>query len=97
MVAPNYRGSTGYGEKYRLLDIGHPGGGDLEDVVSAVKHAVETGLASSVAIAGYSYGGYMAYLATTRYPELWRAGVAGAGIVAGWNNTCSAMPCLRDS
>ncbi len=81
VVAPNYRGSTGYGEKYRLLDIGDPGGGDLEDVVSAAKYAVETRLASSVAIVGYSYGGYMAYLATTRYPELWRAGVAGAGIV----------------
>jgi len=80
VVAPNYRGSTGYGEKYRLLDIGDPGGKDLEDIVSVAKYVVKEGIASSVAITGYSYGGYMTYLATTKYPDLWGAGVAGAGI-----------------
>ena len=81
VVAPNFRGSTGYGEKYRLLDIGDPGGGDLMDVVAARHWAVETGLADKVAIMGYSYGGYMTYLALGRKPDAWDAGVAGAGIV----------------
>lgn len=30
---------------------------------------------------GYSYGGYMTYLALGRHPELWEAGVADAGVV----------------
>lgn len=35
VLAPNFRGSTGYGEEFRLKDIGDPGGRDLEDVVAA--------------------------------------------------------------
>ncbi len=83
VLAPNYRGSTGYGDWFRTLDIGDPGGGDLEDIVYAVKYGLEKGVAEKdrVAIMGYSYGGYMSYLALGRYPELWRCGVAGAGVV----------------
>ena len=81
VVAPNYRGSTGYGEDFRLMDIGDPGGGDFQDVLAARQWALAEGLASKVAIMGYSYGGYMTYLALGREPEAWDAGVAGAGIV----------------
>lgn len=84
VVAPNFRGSTGYGEKYRLLNVGDVGGGDLEDVAAAGEWARSSGLASKVAVMGYSYGGYMTYLALGRKPDLWVAGVAGAGIVD-WN------------
>jgi len=80
VVAPNFRGSTGYGEEFRRLDIGDPGGGDLQDVVAAAKWAKEQGLASKVAIMGYSYGGFMTFLATVKAPDVWDAGVAGAGI-----------------
>lgn len=80
VVAPNFRGSTGYGEEFRLLDIGDPGGGDLEDVALAARLAKERGLANEVAIAGYSYGGFMTFLATVKKPDLWKCGVAGAGI-----------------
>ena len=81
VVAPNFRGSTGYGEDFRRLDIGDPGGGDLLDVIYAAKWAKEKGLASKIAIMGYSYGGYMTFLATTKHPEVWDLGVAGAGVV----------------
>ncbi len=81
VIAPNFRGSTGYGEDFRLMDIGDPGGGDLEDVAAAVKWGRDEGLTSKVAIMGYSYGGYMTYLALGKKPELWDAGVAGAGVV----------------
>lgn len=30
---------------------------------------------------GYSYGGYMTFLALGKYPEIWKCGVAGAGVV----------------
>jgi len=83
VLAPNFRGSTGYGEKFRTLDIGDPGGGDLEDVVYATKWGIENGITDKdrIAIMGYSYGGYMTYLALGKYPNIWRCGVAGAGIV----------------
>jgi dipeptidyl aminopeptidase/acylaminoacyl peptidase len=82
VVAPNFRGSTGYGERFRKLDLGDPGGGDLEDVVYATRWAINNGIADPgrVAIVGYSYGGYMTFMAMVKYPELWRCGVAGAGV-----------------
>lgn len=85
VVAPNFRGSTGYGEKYRRMSIGDPGGRDMEDVVAAAKWAIESGLAESgrVAIVGYSYGGYTVLMQLTKNPDLWRCGVAGAP-VADW-------------
>lgn len=81
VVAPNFRGSTGYGEDFRRLDIGDPGGLDLKDVVAVARWAKNSGLASKIAVMGYSYGGFMTYLATVKEPGLWDAGVAGAGIV----------------
>lgn len=83
VVAPNFRGSTGYGEEFRKLDIGDPGGGDLQDVVSTARWARESGLATEVAIMGGSYGGYMTLLALGKEPELWACGVAIAP-VADW-------------
>jgi len=53
----------------------------MEDVEAATRYAVETGLASKKAITGYSYGGFMTFLATVKKPDTWDAGVAGAGIV----------------
>ena len=81
VVAPNFRGSTGYGEDFRRMDIGDPGGGDLEDVVKTAEWARGEKLASKVAIMGYSYGGFMTFLATVKKPDVFDAGVAGAGIV----------------
>lgn len=83
VLAPNFRGSTGYGEEFRRLDIGDPGGGDLMDIVYARKYAIENGYVDGdkIAIMGYSYGGFMTYLATVKHPDLWKCGVAGAGIV----------------
>ncbi|MCC6053264.1 MAG: S9 family peptidase [Desulfurococcaceae archaeon] len=85
VVAPNFRGSTGYGERFRRMNIGDPGGMDMEDIIAATKWAVESGLADSsrVAIVGYSYGGYTVLMQVSKYPEFWRCGVAGAP-VADW-------------
>jgi len=83
VVAPNYRGSTGYGEEFRKLDIGDPGGGDFQDIAASAKWALTNRIASEVAIVGYSYGGYSTLLALGREPELWACGVAGAP-VADW-------------
>nr|2QR5_A Chain A, Acylamino-acid-releasing enzyme [unidentified]2QR5_B Chain B, Acylamino-acid-releasing enzyme [unidentified] len=81
VVMPNYRGSTGYGEEWRLKIIGDPCGGELEDVSAAARWARESGLASELYIMGYSYGGYMTLCALTMKPGLFKAGVAGASVV----------------
>ncbi|MCE4625868.1 MAG: alpha/beta fold hydrolase [Desulfurococcales archaeon] len=83
VVMPNYRGSTGYGERWRLKIVGDPCGGELEDITAAAKWALNSGIASHLYVMGYSYGGYMTLCSLTRKPGLYRAGVAGAS-VADW-------------
>ncbi|MDT7861600.1 MAG: S9 family peptidase [Saccharolobus sp.] len=83
VIAPNYRGSTGYGSRFNLMNIGDPGGGDLSDVVRARDYAIENGIAEKIGIMGYSYGGYMTLLALGKLPDKWDFGIAGAS-VADW-------------
>jgi dipeptidyl aminopeptidase/acylaminoacyl peptidase len=83
VIAPNFRGSTGYGEEFRALDVGDPGGGDLKDLVYATRWAQANGLTTDCAMVGYSYGGYMTLLALGKEPDVWKCGVAGAP-VADW-------------
>jgi dipeptidyl aminopeptidase/acylaminoacyl peptidase len=83
VIAPNFRGSTGYGPEFQYMDIGDPGGGDLQDIIYARKHSIEIGLSEpdKIAIAGASYGGFMTYIATVKAPDMWKAAVAIVGIV----------------
>ena len=83
VIAPNYRGSIGYGEEFRLLDIGDPGGADLKDVIAATNWAKQNGLATETALMGFSYGGYTTLLGLGKEPDQWSCGVAGAP-VADW-------------
>ena len=78
VLAPNFRGSTGYGAEFRNMDLSDPGGGDLEDVVSSAKwlsKQLEID-SSKIAIMGESYGGFMTLIALTKKPEVFTAGVA---------------------
>ncbi|TDD38674.1 alpha/beta fold hydrolase [Actinomadura sp. KC06] len=74
VVAPNYRGSTGYGERHLRPVIGDWGGPDLDDVVhlagAIVRDRDAAGLPRPVVLGG-SYGAYLALLAACRFPELW--------------------------
>jgi dipeptidyl aminopeptidase/acylaminoacyl peptidase len=81
VIAPNYRGSTGYGRGFRKLSDRDLGGGDLRDVVNAARHLEAEGLASPdrIGIWGHSYGGFMALHALTQAPEVWRVGVSAMG------------------
>ena len=81
VIAPNFRGSTGYGSKFNLMDVGDPGGGDLSDVIKVRDYATQ--FVEKVGIMGYSYGGYMTLLALGKSPDKWDFGIAGAS-VADW-------------
>ncbi len=64
----NYRGSAGYGEKFRKLNVRNLGVGDAWDVESGVEYLVEKGWVDPkrVGVMGWSQGGYIsAFLATT--------------------------------
>jgi len=81
--APNFRGSTGYGAEFQKMDIGDPGGGDLEDVVYGAEWLrKQSGVdGSKIAIMGGSYGGYTTLIALTKKPEAFAAGVSLVPVV----------------
>ncbi|MBE1536722.1 alpha/beta hydrolase family protein [Actinomadura algeriensis] len=81
VVAPNQRGSTGYGERHLRAIIGDWGGPDLEDVVHLGRGLAGRRRAAGAAVPapillGVSYGAWLALLAACREPDLWAACVA---------------------
>jgi dipeptidyl aminopeptidase/acylaminoacyl peptidase len=82
-IAPNVRGSTGYGIEFQKANYQDLGGGDLQDEVYATKFLVATGYVNpkKIGIAGGSYGGYMTLMAVGKTPEVWAAGVEEYGII----------------
>jgi dipeptidyl aminopeptidase/acylaminoacyl peptidase len=77
VIAPNYRGSTGYGKPFEDANNKDWGGGDLKDLTAAVKFFAGRGDIDPkrVGITGGSYGGYMTLTALSRTPDVWKAGV----------------------
>lgn len=86
VLAPNFRGSSGYGKDFLEANRNDLGGGDLEDLVAGAKFLVETGYvdAEKIGVNGGSYGGYLTIMALAKTPEVWAAGVEEFGIV-NWN------------
>lgn len=79
---PNYRGSTGRGVEFSKLSQGDEGGEEFDDLVSAVDHLVEMGLADRdrVGVTGGSYGGYASAWCATALTEHFAAAVMFVGI-----------------
>ncbi|MBZ0090514.1 MAG: alpha/beta fold hydrolase [Thermoanaerobaculia bacterium] len=81
VVAPEYRGSTGYGRGFRqAIDYG---GLEVDDVVAGRDWAVEMLPfvdPDRVAIVGWSHGGLIALLATFDHPEKFAAAYAGVPV-----------------
>lgn len=81
ILRPNYRGSAGYGSKFRALNVRNLGVGDQWDVESGVDHLVSLGWVdpNRVGAMGWSQGGYIsAFLATAS--SRFQAVSVGAGI-----------------
>lgn len=83
VIAPNVRGSTGYGLAFQKMNFQDLGGGDLQDEVYAAKFLTATGYIDprKIGITGGSYGGFMTLMAIGKTPEVWAAGVEQFGIV----------------
>ena len=78
----NYRGSIGFGRRWRDHIIGNIGFPEVEDVVAGRDDLVARGIADPerVVIGGWSWGGYITLLALGLHPDLFAAGVAGVPV-----------------
>jgi dipeptidyl aminopeptidase/acylaminoacyl peptidase len=80
VMAVNYRGSSGRGSAYQTAIYADWGNKEVQDLLAAVDHVVETGIADStrLGIGGWSYGGILTnytIATTTRF----KAATSGAG------------------
>ena len=84
VLAPNVRGSTGYGRAFQESNRSDWGGADLADVIAGAGWLTREGIAdpAHLGICGASYGGYLTLLALARHPGLFAAGASAAGIVS---------------
>jgi dipeptidyl aminopeptidase/acylaminoacyl peptidase len=82
VLEPNYRGSAGYGEKFRALNVRNLGIGDAWDVLSGVDSLVAKGFVdpARVGTMGWSQGGYISAFLATHDAARFQAISVGAGI-----------------
>jgi dipeptidyl aminopeptidase/acylaminoacyl peptidase len=81
VLRPNYRGSAGYGEKFRSLNVRNLGVGDYADVISGVNALIARGFVdrNRVGAMGWSEGGYISAFITAS-SDRFKAVSVGAGI-----------------
>ena len=99
VLAPNYRGSTGYGKEFQQANLFDMGGGDLQDVLAGVDWIKQTGHLDpkKIAVMGGSYGGYLSMMAVTKAPEMWAAGVPIVPFVNWFTEIENEDPVLQQS
>ncbi|KAK9064601.1 hypothetical protein SSX86_015983 [Deinandra increscens subsp. villosa] len=78
LLIVNYRGSIGFGEEALQSVLGKIGSQDVNDVLTAVDHAVDMGLAnpSKIAVLGGSHGGFLTTHLIGQAPEKFAAAAA---------------------
>ncbi|GAY25021.1 acylamino-acid-releasing enzyme [Desulfurococcaceae archaeon AG1] len=83
IIAPNYRGSSGYGKSFIHLDDVDKRIATVYDSYHAVEFLAKKGEIDDkrLCVMGGSYGGYLTLMMLVTYPDLWRCGVEIVGIV----------------
>lgn len=78
----NFRGSTGYGQKFRQAGFKQWGLAMQDDLTDGVKWLIAEGIVDTdrICIFGASYGGYAALMGLIKTPELYRCGIDYAGV-----------------
>jgi dipeptidyl aminopeptidase/acylaminoacyl peptidase len=99
VIAPNYRGSTGYGKEFQQANLFDMGGGDLQDVLAGADWIKQTGYVDpkKLILMGGSYGGYMTMMGVTKAPEMWAAGVPIVPFVNFFTEIENEDPVLQQS
>ncbi|UTH75526.1 S9 family peptidase [Chromobacterium sp. IIBBL 290-4] len=82
VIEPEYRGSTGYGDKLFRAGWKEWGLKMQDDMQDAVRWAAERKLIDPkrVCIAGASYGGYAALMGPIRHPDTYRCAISWVGV-----------------
>jgi len=98
VIAPNVRGSTGYGVAFEKANYQDLGGGDLQDEIYGVKFMEATGYIDpkKVGITGGSYGGFMTLMAIGKAPDIWAAAVEEYGIIDWYTMLQHSDPLLQE-
>lgn len=85
VLLPNYRGSTGYGDRFVTDLIGRENDVEVKDILTGVQHLIKEGIANpeQVGSMGWSNGGYLTNCLITLKdsPVKLKAASSGAGIV----------------
>jgi len=102
ILAPNVRGSAGYGREYRDLDNYRNRLDSVKDLKAGADYLIAEGYSAPglLAVKGGSYGGYMTLAAITEYPTLFSAAVDEVGIanfVTFLQNTADYRRYLREA
>jgi dipeptidyl aminopeptidase/acylaminoacyl peptidase len=99
VIAPNYRGSTGYGKEFQQANLFDMGGGDLQDVLATADFIKQTGYVDpkKLILMGGSYGGYLTMMGVTKAPEVWAAGVPIVPFVNWFTEIQNEDPVLQQS
>jgi dipeptidyl aminopeptidase/acylaminoacyl peptidase len=81
VLLPNPRGSTGYGNKFTVANLGDWGGKDFKDIMAGVDAAIAKGIADpdKLVVMGGSYGGFMTFWTITQ-TDRFKAAIGHAGI-----------------
>ncbi|MGH9350460.1 MAG: prolyl oligopeptidase family serine peptidase [Vicinamibacterales bacterium] len=82
VLAPDYRGSTGYGKDWRLGVYRDLGGNDAWDVSAGVDYLKTLGYVDTerIGVWGLSYGGFLTLRAMIITPTAFRAGIDVSGV-----------------
>jgi dipeptidyl aminopeptidase/acylaminoacyl peptidase len=85
VLQPNYRGSTGYGDKFLTDLIGNENDIEVKDILAGIEHLIKEGIADPdrVGVMGWSNGGYLTncLICLKDPPVKIKAASSGAGIV----------------
>lgn len=85
VLFPNYRGSTGYGDKFVTDLIGHENDIEVKDILAGIQHLIKEGIADPerIGVMGWSNGGYLTNCLITLKdsPVKFKAASSGAGIM----------------
>lgn len=91
LLSPNYRGSTGYGDKFLVDLISRENNIEVDDIIAGIEAMIDRGIAdpNHLAVMGWSNGGYLTNCLITRNGQKLRNGLtlqfkaasSGAGVV----------------
>jgi dipeptidyl aminopeptidase/acylaminoacyl peptidase len=97
VLAPNYRGSTGYGRNWQAASRFDFGGVDTDDVAAGALYLNQLKFVDKlrIGITGRSHGGYLTASCLTRFPEFWAVGSAVVPFLNWFTNHDDIRPDLR--